>query len=40
MALTDLKPINTVNLTNDLNSKISGMRKLIAENALTSIEKN
>jgi beta-N-acetylhexosaminidase len=37
--LADLKPINTVNLTNDLNSKIGGMRKLIAENALTILRK-
>ena len=37
--LTTLKPINTDNLTNDLNSKVSAMRKLIAENALTVLQK-
>jgi beta-N-acetylhexosaminidase len=37
--LTTLKPINTDNLTNDLNSKVSAMRKLIAENALTLLQK-
>ncbi|MEP7142324.1 MAG: glycoside hydrolase family 3 N-terminal domain-containing protein [Ferruginibacter sp.] len=37
--LTQLKPVNTENLTSDLNSKVSGMRKLIAENALTILNK-
>ncbi len=37
--LTTLKPIITDNLTNDLNSKVSAMRKLIAENALTLLQK-
>jgi beta-N-acetylhexosaminidase len=37
--LTALNPINTDNLTNDLNSKVKGMRKLIAENALTVLQK-
>jgi beta-N-acetylhexosaminidase len=37
--LANLKPINTDNLTNDLNSKIPFMRKLIAENALTVLKK-
>lgn len=37
--LTELKPVNTINLTNDLNSKIKGMRRLIAENALTVLSK-
>ncbi len=37
--LTTLKPINTDNLTNDLNSKVNAMRKLIAENALTLLQK-
>lgn len=37
--LTTLKPINTNNLTNDLNSKVSAMRRLIAENALTVLQK-
>lgn len=37
--LAKLKPINTDNLTNDLNSKVPGMRKLIAENALTILQK-
>jgi beta-N-acetylhexosaminidase len=38
--LTTLKPINTDNLTNDLNSKVKPMRKLIAENALTLLSKS
>ncbi|MBC7890168.1 MAG: serine hydrolase [Ferruginibacter sp.] len=38
--LSQLKPVNTVNLTPDLNSKISDMRKLIAENALTVLDKS
>jgi beta-N-acetylhexosaminidase len=37
--LAALKPINTVNLTNDLNKDVSNMRKLIAENALTVLKK-
>ena len=37
--LANLTPINTDNLTNDLNSKVSAMRKLIAENALTVLQK-
>jgi beta-glucosidase-like glycosyl hydrolase/CubicO group peptidase (beta-lactamase class C family) len=37
--LTQLKPINTENLTVDLNSKVPGLRKLIAENALTVLNK-
>ena len=37
--LSQLKPVNTANLTIDLNSKVSGMRKLIAENALTVLNK-
>ena len=37
--LANLKPINTNNLTNDLNSKVPFMRKLIAENALTVLKK-
>ncbi|MEO6733396.1 MAG: glycoside hydrolase family 3 N-terminal domain-containing protein [Ferruginibacter sp.] len=38
--LTQLKPIDTKNLTPDLNSKVNDMRKLIAENALTVLNKN
>jgi beta-N-acetylhexosaminidase len=38
--LTTLKPINTSNLTNDLNSKVKNMRKLIAENALTLLSRS
>ncbi len=38
--LTSIKPINTANLTADLNSKVSTMRKLIAENALTVLNKS
>ncbi|MCW3089022.1 MAG: serine hydrolase [Ferruginibacter sp.] len=37
--LAHLQPINTANLTTDLNSKIPAMRKLIAENALTVLTK-
>jgi beta-N-acetylhexosaminidase len=37
--LASLQPINTTNLTNDLNSQVSSMRKLIAENALTVLRK-
>ena len=37
--LTKIIPINTDNLTNDLNSKIKSMRRLIAENALTLLNK-
>ncbi len=37
--LSKLQPINTNNLTNDLNSKVPFMRKLIAENALTVLKK-
>ena len=38
--LTQVKPINTFNLTNDLNRDVSNMRKLIAENALTVLKKS
>ena len=37
--LSRLQPINTDNLTNDLNSKVPAMRRLIAENALTVLKK-
>lgn len=37
--LANLKPINTDNLTADLNSKVNDMRKLVAENALTVLHK-
>lgn len=37
--LANLKPINTENLTADLNKDVSSMRKLIAENALTVLKK-
>jgi beta-glucosidase-like glycosyl hydrolase/CubicO group peptidase (beta-lactamase class C family) len=37
--LAALKPINTNNLTSDLNKDVSSMRKLIAENALTVLKK-
>lgn len=37
--LANLKPINTDNLTNDLNRDVSTMRKIIAENALTVLKK-
>ena len=37
--LAQLQPINTQNLTADLNSKVNEMRKLVAENALTVLSK-
>jgi len=37
--LTQFTPVNTDNLTNDLNSKVPAMRRLIAENALTVLRK-
>ncbi len=37
--LSHLQPINTDNLTNDLNSKVNAMKKIIAENALTILKK-
>lgn len=37
--LAALQPINTNNLTADLNSKVPSMRRLIAENALTVVKK-
>lgn len=37
--LASLKPINTENLVNDLNSKVPEMRRLVAENALTVLAK-
>ncbi|MGC4100259.1 MAG: glycoside hydrolase family 3 N-terminal domain-containing protein [Ferruginibacter sp.] len=37
--LTEWKPINTDNLTIDLNSQVPAMRKLVAENALTVLRK-
>lgn len=37
--LSNLKPINTDNITNDLNKDVSSMRRIIAENALTVLKK-
>ena len=37
--LSQLQPINTENLANDLNSKVNDMRKQVAENALTVLKK-
>ncbi|MBS1510069.1 MAG: serine hydrolase [Bacteroidetes bacterium] len=37
--LNHWQPINTENLTNDLNSKVPAMRKLVAQNALTVLRK-
>ena len=37
--LANLKPINTNNITNDLNREVSNMRRVIAENALTVLKK-
>lgn len=38
--LANLTPVNTVNLTADLNNNISSMRRTVAENALTVLKKN
>jgi beta-N-acetylhexosaminidase len=37
--LAKLQPINTLNLTADLNSKVPAMRRLVAENAITLLNK-
>ncbi len=37
--LSRLQPVNTENITSDLNSKVTAMRKLVAENALTVLKK-
>ena len=37
--LSNLIPINTQNLTADLNSQVSSMRRLVAENAITLLSK-
>ena len=37
--LGNVKPINTNHLTEDLNSKVNGMKKLVAENAITLLNK-
>ncbi len=37
--LSNLKPIDTQNITSDLNREVSSMRKLIAENAITVLKK-
>lgn len=37
--LSNLQPVNTSNLANDLNRNVPAMRKLIAENALTVLRK-
>jgi beta-glucosidase-like glycosyl hydrolase/CubicO group peptidase (beta-lactamase class C family) len=37
--LANLKPINTNNITNDLNREVPNMRRVIAENALTVLKK-
>jgi beta-N-acetylhexosaminidase len=34
----NIKPINTINLTADLNSSVSSMRRLVAENAITILK--
>ncbi len=38
--VANVKPINTDNLTNDLNSGINEMKQLVAENAITVLSKN
>ncbi len=37
--LSQLQPINTANLTADLNDKVPAMRRLVAENAITLVNK-
>ena len=37
--LASLQPVNLQNLTEDLNNKVPGMRKIVAENALTLLKK-
>ncbi len=37
--LAALEPINTANLTSDLNSKVPAMRRVVAENAITLLAK-
>jgi len=37
--LSNALPINTANLTTDLNSKVNGMKRLVAENAITLLNK-
>jgi beta-N-acetylhexosaminidase len=37
--LTKLQPVNTKNLTADLNSQVNGMTQLVAENAITLVKK-
>ena len=38
--LGNLKPVNTNHLTEDINSKVNAMKKLVAENAITLLNKN
>jgi len=38
--LSKLKPVNITSLANDLNSKINAMRRKVAENAITVLEKS
>ena len=38
--LGNVKPINTNHLTEHLNSKVNGMKKMVAENAITLLNKN
>ncbi len=38
--VANAKPVNTYNLTNDLNSGVNRMKKLVAENAITVLSKN
>ena len=37
--LGNVKPINTNHLTEDLNNKVNGMKKMVAENAITLLNK-
>ncbi len=38
--VANAKPVNTYNLTSDLNSGVNRMKKLVAENAITVLSKN
>lgn len=39
MGLSNVQPVNTNNLVNDLNAEVPGLRKQVAENALTLLRK-
>ena len=37
--LSNIEPVKIRNLTSDLNSKVNGMKRLVAENAITLLNK-